>query len=698
MLLKVWKKAKMAKQVNLLEKKKQELEQRLRELEDSEDSNENKHFNYLERALAHLGLGNFGEAIILAEFAQAHGKKGYEENLAKFHLGQAKYYRYGCLEPKHLVSQLREELTKEIHEAYGLMNDHIEACGESSEPLPDNYYFSVPESGVLNYIKELKANKERTPLEQFLLGIFLQKTGKKAEAIKALNRVVKLNPYFSEAHIALGELYAEKDNEKAEKHLREAHAHSSDSLIRIIASHKFIFHCPEKAVETYKDLVEQEPENELYISYLAHALKKTGREKEAETEIEKLVDKGSQYALEFVSLPRFLLGIDTDEEERKFVFSEYEKVKRGAEKGYVFDRLKLNLLKIWLGHSLKDFEKIIANGNEAGLIIPGQILAHQDPHRFINFYEYNILPKLKDKIKPQLDYLKQLLETEPEMSLYLMARIHETCSENKEAKKYYEYLDQISPNFCECTRKLGELYERLGYYKDAIRAYAVSSPSIVHNLSFQRVSYVRNFVYEGKFREARDILDSNDGLSKQLKSIVCFLEKYYPDYYSSLKDNSYRIVFGGLNTLGLFDQTIRYSVCGQPGLDFVMGEAYEGKWRLTREKRLLKEAYTHYKNYAANEGGAESLTRLGNVARHLGKFNEAHNAFERAKELSEAELKNMNLEKLREQTSEVYNPFIIPHDSTTYKTIADDAKEKGIPFEILCLQTKKHALKEIEVA
>jgi Leucine-rich repeat (LRR) protein len=263
-------------------------------------------------------------------------------------------------------------------------------------------------------------------------------------------------------------------------------------------------------------------------------------------------------------------------------------------------------------------------------------------------------------------------------SLLALGYLAECRGELEEAVRYYEFLDQISPNYRNCGIKLASIYETIGDYDKAVMHYgrnqifqsicwlseqAVASHGIVQTAK-------RSTMYDAKGMGA-SIAPENLSESFKRENINPLLINRILLSFSSitrgrsigrrktkldLEETKRHIAYLEESCrLGDFQAIINseipnYRLYSDPAKQYlILGQAYEGIWRNKNDPNTLQVALLTYrgtvdKYYEKMEDKMtpfteyiEALSGLARVARHLGNDDEAFEAFRKIKEMGDIE-------------------------------------------------------------
>jgi len=403
------------------------------------------------------------------------------------------------------------------------------------------------------------------------------------------------------------------------------------------------------------------------------------------------------------SLQRMLVGAQINEiEKKKFLKSECQSIDDKANGGDEFARFQRALLET--GHiNSSDFQKTATSG-----FLEQLILRLTDADSF-NTALYRAMTNARLPYELKIKHLKKaMLQSNPYFCLFMIANLYQKNSEIDYAKTYYEYLDQINPNYQNCAIRLGSLLELNGDCPGAINLYARSELKHVeveeissHTLSaLRQVHKTRDAVQvgclSGDFESAKqEALAYKMRIGHVLKNAVDNIEK-------NIAKNNYIEISAQLNMLGLFDIVI----AGLEGekkntsiIHSLLGQAYEGKWVVEQKKEFLEKAYHHYKQArpvicvnGLEMSYIDAQKSFGNAARQLGKLDEAAEAFQAIKKQTESEIHSRH-EKLAGLVEKAYNPKTVPKGSLVYKEGEMETEKRGISFqiglEIVCNKRKK---------
>jgi tetratricopeptide (TPR) repeat protein len=306
----------------------------------------------------------------------------------------------------------------------------------------------------------------------------------------------------------------------------------------------------------------------------------------------------------------------------------------------------------------------------------------------------------------KIEILKKIMhETNLSFCLYTIASIYEKKarssgpSSNKQetqlqlAKQYYEYLDELDPNYQNCRIKLAALHELSGDYREAIRLYALNCEKVLHKIPYETetllelMKKIREHAAKREFKEALKELENakrNPEIVEELKRIVLDID---------LWEGEMREPYEEQNLLGLFDRTIESlkNIESAPDslfarrLHLVLAEAYEGKWYMEQDRGYLEKAYQAYKASGMKDiHSTEILRRFAGVARRLGKFNDAYRAFERIEKITQDEIRAA-ARNLDAAVEKAYSPDFVPPGSHLFGGAALGASfsEKDSPEKIL---------------
>jgi len=377
---------------------------------------------------------------------------------------------------------------------------------------------------------------------------------------------------------------------------------------------------------------------------------------------------------------------------KSFIESKCKEIENRSKEGDYFTRLQKSMLENSQNLGMEDVMKIITSESLERIVSK-----FSEDESFGSALYYNIR-NAKHPYDSKISQLRAAAyKSNPSFCLFTIADIYRDNGEIEYAKRSYEFLNEIDPNYQNCAIRLGELFEATDDYENAVRMYArnelnekLSSGYIDKNtsVSIAYVNMVKNAFASKNTEHLMGALTHQKNIADYLKHIVETIQIY--------QDGNNDLVCRQFNILGLYKYTIelleKKSELSKKEY-FYLGEALEDRWRdeknkgsLALEKASLAVAYDCYKlSFPADiKPGYEDfriymLKRFGCVCRALGLVDEAKKAFKKIKEYSYVKIASKR-KRISDLFRTLYLDNRIPRNTAYDKEITKEVVKRGLSF------------------